>query len=684
MHRSGLRGDAEASIESMSTANRSKASKGQASSSSKMRSKQGIKKMDKKTDHSAAKSTKSKRSAMDAQASIESMSTANQSKGQASSSSKMRSKQGIKKMDKKTEHSAAKSTKSKRSATAASKGTTVKTRTKSVAAKSKSARTSTGSARTPPKAQRPKKEKAHAVGKESSAIEKSPTKASTEKNAPTKTMTSVSTIASDAAKSRGSTVKISKAPPKIKSVKSTRTVLSRLSKPTSFKSSKKVPVLSSTSAETPGRDSFEEEKEEDGDFESEDTNTGVGHTAGVDEVQTDVDMQEVVEEGHESRDPPTRPSSDLRSKRSRKKSNKSKHSGPSRRSSTHKDSTTCADDSTVSTYETRPVPEITLSDVQCGRMLADTYEEMGKYAIKPLGLAVARCACGDEDPLRVHQRSWSVPAYSSGKAPPSSAVGINSIRHHSDCPSNHGCESADCQLTPSSPASSSNLRPNSPAYSAELSEYEPNGRTEAISAITMPPLSPQHTSGNVRGSAFNVTAHDQDVSLDQLALQGIFQQYEEFVAELQDMSLEKVKQKAEVIGNTVTSATSALFQRPAPDKQSILAGNSRQADLNYGVRRNQVTIMTPSEEGQDDWESGHVQLRLTESHQHLTESCEPRNPYARLDAVEVIDDAPHKTFLPPVIEETEDDTEGSVLEQAVDNVDDALGDALGDTCTIFG
>ena len=664
-HRSGLRGDAEASIESMSTANRSKASKGQASSSSKMRSKQGIKKMDKKTEHSAAKSTKSKRSAMDAQASIESMSTANQSKGQASSSSKMRSKQGIKKMDKKTEHSAAKSTKSKSSATAASKGTTVKTRTKSVAAKSKSARTSTGSTRTPPKAQRPKKEKAHAVGKESSVIEKSPTKAYTEKNASKKPMTSDSTIASDAAKSRGSTVKISKAPPKIKSVKSTRTILSRLSKPTRFKSSKKAPVLSSTSAETPGRDSFEEEKEEDGEFESEDTNTGVGHTAGVDEVQTDVDMQEVVEEGHESRDPPTRPSSDRRSKRSSKKSNKSKHSGPSRRSSTHKGSTTCADDSTVSTYETRPVPEITLSDVQCGRMLADTYEEMGKYAIKPLGLAVARCACGDEDPLRVHQRSWSVPAYSSGKAPPSSAVGINSIRHHSDCPSNHGCESADWQLTPSSPASSSNLRPNSPAYGAEHTEYEPNGRTEAISAITMPPLSP-----------FNVTVHDQDVSLDQLALQGIFKQYDEFVAELQDMSLEKVKQKAEVLGNTVTSVTSALLQRPAPGKQSILAGNSRQADLNYGIRRNQVTIMTPSEEGQDDWESGHVQLRLTESHQHLTESCEPRNPYARLDAVEVIDDAPHKTFLPPVIEETEDDTEGSVLEQAVDNVDDALGDAI--------
>ena len=601
-HRSGLRGDAEASIESMSTANRSKASKGQASSSSKMRSKQGIKKMDKKTEYSAAKSTKSKRSA-----------------------------------------------------TAASKGTTVKTRTKSVAAKSKSARTSTGSTRTPPKAQRPQKEKAHAVGKESSVIEKSPTKASTEENASTKTMTSVSTIASDAAKSRGSTVKISKAPPKIKSVKSTRTVLSRLSKATRFKSSKKAPVLSSTSIETPGRDSFEGEKEEDGEFESEDTNT----------IQTDVDMQEVVEEGHESRDPPTRPSSDRRSKRSRKKSNKSKHSGPSRRSSTHKGSTTCADDSTVSTYETRPVPEITLSDVQCGRMLADTYEEMGKYAIKPLGLAFVRCACGDEDPLRVHQRSWSVPAYSSGKAPPSSAVGINSIRHHSDCPSNHGCDSADWQLTPSSPASSSNLRPNSPAYGAEHTEYETNGRTEAISAITMPPLSP-----------FNVTVHDQDVSLDQLALQGIFKQYDEFVAELQDMSLEKVKQKAEVLGNTVTSATSALLQRPAPGKQSILAGNSRQADLNYGVRRNQVTIMTPSEEGQDDWESGHVQLRLTESHQHLTESCEPRNPYARLDAVEVIDDAPHKTFLPPVIEETEGDTEGSVLEQAVDNVDDALGDAI--------
>ncbi len=600
----------------------------------------------------------------DAQASIESVSTANRSKGQASS--KMRSKQGIKKMEKKTEHSAAKPTKSKRSATAASKGTTVKTRTKSVAAKSKSARTCTGSARTPPKAQ-------------------SSTKASTKTNASTKKMTSISTIASDAAKSRASTVKTSKAPPKIKSVKSTRTVLSRLSKSTRTKSSNKAPVLSSKSAETPGRDPFEEEKEEDGELESEETNTGVDHTAGVDEVHTDVDIQEGVEEGHESRDPPTRPSSGRRSKRSGKKSNKSKHSGPSRRSSAHKGSTTYADDSTVSTYETRPVPEITLTDVQCGRMLADTYEEMGKYAIKPLGLAVVRCACGDEDPL--HQRSWSVPAYSSGKAPPTSAIGINSIRHHSDCPSNHGYGSADCRLTPSSPASSSNLRPNSPAYGAEHTENGPNGRTEAISAITMPPLSPQHTRGDVRGSAFNVTVHDQDVTklsreyeackpmnLDQIALQGIFQQYDEFVAELQEMSLEKVKQKAEVLGNTVTSATSALFQHPAPGKRSTLAGNS--ADLNHGVRRNQVTIMTPSEEAQDDWESGHVQLRLTESHQHLTESCEPRNPYARLDAVEVIDDTPHKTFLSPVIEENEDDTEGSILEQAVDNVVDAMGDAI--------
>ena len=638
----------------------------------------------------------------DSQASIESVSTANRSKGQASSSSKMRSKQGIKKMDKKTEHSAAKSIKSKRSATAASKGTTVKTRTKSVAAKS--THSSTGSARTPPKAQRPKKEKVHVVAKESSAIEKSSTKASTKTNASTKKITSTSSIASDAAKSRGSTVKTSKAPPKIKSFKSTRTVLSRRSKSTRNKSSTKAPVLSSTTAETPGRDPFEEEKEEDGKFESEETNTGVDHTVGVtgvNEVRTDVDMQEAIEEGHESRDPPTRPSSGRRSKRSRKKSNKPKDSGSSRRSSTHKGSTTYADDGTMSTYETRPVPEITLTDVQCGQMLADTYEEMGKYAIKPLGLAVVRCARGNEDPLRVHQRSWSVPAYSSGKAPPPSAIGINSIRHHSDCPSNHGCESADYQLSPPSPANSSNLRLNSSAYGAEHTEYEPSDRTEAISAITMPPLSPQHTSTsvpyeivskcNVRGSAFNMTVHDQDVSklsreyeackpinLDQIALQGIFQQYDEIVAELQDMSLEKVKQKAEVLGKTVSSATSALFQRPAPGKQSIPAGNSRQADVNYGVRRNQVTIMTPSEEAQDDWESGHVQLRLTESHRHLTESCEPRNPYARLDAVEVIDDTPQKTFLPPVIEENDDNTEGSVLEQAVDNVVDAVGD------TIFG
>ena len=168
----------------------------------------------------------------------------------------------------------------------------------------------------------------------------------------------------------------------------------------------------------------------------------------------------------------------------------------------------------------------------------------------------------------------------------------------------------------------------------------------------------------------------EQTNLDQIVLQGIFEQYDEFVSnskvaandivnEMQDMSIEKiqqkanslfhraskttekVQQKAESLGNTMNT----LFQSASKTtSRPNLAVNKWKDGASY-THRNQVTIMTPSEEAQDDWESGHVQLRLTESHQHLTESCEPRNPYARLDAVEVIDDSPLKSSLPPVPEE---------------------------------
>ena len=319
--------------------------------------------------------------------------------------------------------------------------------------------------------------------------------------------------------------------------------------------------------------------------------------------------------------------------------------------------------------------------------MADTYEEMGKYAIKPLGLAVVRCACGSRDgdgDLISHQRSYSEPIYRKGKAPASSAVGLNSIRHHPDCPSSHQHDS--CVDAPSSsPTNGGSPRPSgTPRSTEECTDYCPtqhapteyaidDGKTAAISALTMPPLPPNNANGDVGGSAFNLTVHDQDgekpipstegtdckpANLDQIALQGIFDHYDEFVAnskaaannivnEMQDMNLEKVKQKAESLGNTV----STLFQRaPSTESRSNLAANQWKSDASY-IHRNQVTIMTPSEEAQDDWESGHVQLRLTDSHQHLTESCEPRNPYARLDAVEVIDDSPLKASLPPVPEE---------------------------------
>ena len=448
---------------------------------------------------------------------------------------------------------------------------------------------------------------------------------------------------------------------------------------------------------------YEEGKEED---EEEEVNDEEIEEEGEDIHEATADARtealEVAEEGEsKSRGRSSRHSTRQKSKNTKhphshatssrhhttsKNASKSKRSGPSRRSSSHQETYTY-DDSTVSTYQTRPLPEITFSNVQCNRMMADTYEEMGKYAIKPLGLAVVRCACGThgDNDLISHQRSYSEPIYKKGKAPASSTIGLNSIHHHPDCPSYHQHDShADA---PSSPKSGDSPCPSAtPRSTQEFTEYGPtqyapteyaidDGKTAAISALTMPPLPPNNATGNVDGSAFNLTVHDQDgerpipstegeackqANLDQIALQGIFDQYDEFVAnskvaannivsEMQDMSLEKVKQKAESLGNTV----STLFQR-TPKTTSTgrpnLATNKWKDDASY-IHRNQVTIMTPSEEAQDDWESGHVQLRLTESHQHLTESCEPRNPYARLDAVEVIDDSPLKSSLPPVPEE---------------------------------
>ena len=715
----------------------------------------------------------------DAPASIESVSTTAQSKGQvSSSSSKMRSQQGLKKSSagssRKKEHAnripnhtttTSKSTKkSHKSMAAASKGTTVKTRPKSVAAKSKAtARTGTSSnpSKTRPAKQKRVEEETVQIEEKAStkasshkpyrpissdnrediestaSSEKEPTNASSSRKpsssipskktaassckktdrsaAPTKkSNTSTKKLSGTANNSRGSEVRSSKPAPTIKSVKSTKSAFSRLSKSTRTKMSRKVP--SSSSAKTPGSKSrssmrehkiesnghYEEVKEED---EEEEVNDEEIKEEGEDihrataDARTEAESElKAAEEGepkstkrssrHSSRPVSKNPkhsrshATSSRHHTTSKNASKSKRSG--RGSSSHQETCTY-DDSTVSTYQTRPLPVITFSNVECNRMMTDTYEEMGKYAIKPLGLAFVRCACGShsDTDLVSHQRSYSEPIYKRGKAPASSTVGLNSIHHHPDCPSHHQHDSyAD---TPPSPTSGGSPRPSAtPRSTEEFTEYGPtqyapteyaidDGKTAAISALTMPPLPPNNANGNVDGSAFNLTVHDQDgqkpipstevgsceqANLDQIALQGIFDQYDEFVAnskvaannivsEMQDMSLEKVKQKAESIGNTV----STLFHRaPKTTSRSNLAANKWKDGAGY-IHRNQVTIMTPSEEAQDDWESGHVQLRLTESHQHLTESCEPRNPYARLDAVEVIDDSPLKTVLPPVAEE---------------------------------
>lgn len=713
---------------------------------------------------------------------MESVSTTAQSKGQvSSSSSKMRSQQGLKKSSASSSRkkepanripnhtaTASKSTKkSHKSMAAASKGTTVKTRPKSVAAKSKAtARTGTTSSNPsktrPAKQKRVKKETLQIEEKSSTKVssrkpsqpissddrediestassEKEHTKASSSRK-PSSSVPSKKTAASSfkktgrsavptkksntstqkssgtVNKSRGSVVRSSKPSPTIKSVKSTKSAFSRLSKSTKTKMSRKIP--SSSSAKTPGsksrssmreykskpNDHYEEVNEEEDEEEEvnyEEIEEGEDIHEATADARTEAESElKVAEEGEpKSRGRSSRHSSRQVSKNTKhsrshatssrhhttsKNASKSKRSGPSRRSSSHQETYTY-DDSTVSTYQTRPLPEITFSNVQCNRIMAETYEEMGKYSVKPLGLAVVRCACGShgDNDLISHHRSYSEPIYKRGKAPESSTVGLNSIHHHPDCPSHHQHDShADA---PPSPTSGGNPRPSAtPRSTEEFTEYGPtqyapteyaidDGKTAAISALTMPPLPPNSANGNVDGSASNLTVHEQDgerpisstegtaskqVNLDQIALEGIFDQYDEFVAnskvaannivsEMQDMSLEKVKQKAESLGNTV----STLFQRaPKTTSRPNLAANKWKGDAGY-IHRNQVTIMTPSEEAQDDWESGHVQLRLTESHQHLTESCEPRNPYARLDAVEVIDDSPLKIGLPPVPEE---------------------------------
>lgn len=732
----------------------------------------------------------------DAPASIESVSTAAQSKGQvSSSSSKMRSQQGLKKSSasssRKKEHAnrippnhtttASKSTKkSHKSMAAASKGTTAKTRPKSMAAKSK-ATVRTGTTGSNPSKTRPAKQKrveeetihfkektsakvssrkpyrpishdrediestessekehrnAASSRKPSSSIPSKNTAASSSKVidrsvAPTKkSRGSTKKSSSTSNKIRSSEVRSSKPAPTIKSVKSTKSAFSRLSKSTKTKMSKKVP--SSLSAKTPGsksRSSMREHKSEQNDhYEEEKEEEDEGEEVNDEEIEEDgEDIHEatadarteaeselkVAKEGepksrgqssrHSSRQVPKSAkhsrshATSSRHYTTSKNASKSKRSGPSRRSSSHQETYTY-DDSTVSTYQTRPLPVITFSNVQCNQMMADTYEEMGKYAVKPLGLAVVRCACGShgDNGHISHQRSYSEPIYKQGQPPASSTVGLNSIHHHPDCPSYHQQDShADA---PSSPTSGDSPRPSATPRSTEgFTEYGPtqyapteyaidDGKTAAISALTMPPLPPNKAAGNVDGSAFNLTVHDQDgerpipstdgeackqANLDQIALQGIFDQYDEFVAnskvaannivsEMQDMSLEKVKQKAESLGNTMTT----LFQRaPKTTSRPNLAANKWKDDAVY-IHRNQVTIMTPSEEAQDDWESGHVQLRLTESQQHLTESCEPRNPYARLDAVEVIDDSPLKSSLPPVPEEALVDDEEVADESA--------------------
>ena len=633
----------------------------------------------------------------DAPASIESVSTTAQPKGQvSSSSSKMRSQQqGLKKSNtrsigRKKEHAsripnhtktASRSTKkSHKSMAATSKGTTVKMRPKkSVAAKSKAtARTGTSKAR-PAKQKRveeeivpieekastkasPRKptqpistdtrediestalassEKEHAntssSRKPSSSIPSKKTAETTSKMThcsavPSKKSNSSTKKSSRTAnKSRGSEVRSSKPAPTIKSVKSTKSAFSRLS--TKIKRSRKVP--SSSLAKTSLEEDEEDENEE----------------AEGEEVE--VNDEEIEEEGEDIHELTTKHSrsyaTSSRHQTTSKNASKSRRSGSSRRSSSHQETYTY-DDSTVSTDQTRQLPEITFPDMQCNRLMADTYEEMGKYAIKPLGLAVVRCVCGPDgdNALISHQRSYSEPIYKQGKPPASSTVGLNSIHHHPDCPSHHHHDShADAS---SSPTSGGSPRPSEYANDdGELLVEKPVPLTEGVAC--------------------------EQTNLDQIVLQGIFEQYDEFVSnskvaandivnEMQDMSIEKiqqkanslfhraskttekVQQKAESLGNTMNT----LFQSASKTTRPNLAVNKWKDGASY-THRNQVTIMTPSEEAQDDWESGHVQLRLTESQQHLTESCEPRNPYARLDAVEVIDDSTLKASLPPVPED---------------------------------
>ena len=686
----------------------------------------------------------------DAQASIESVSTTSQSKGHAAStSSRMRSQQGMRKSSRKKEQASKvpypdpasrSSKKSHKSMAAASKGTTSKTRAKSVATKSKPT-TGAGKAQPPNKMRAEDKsivaekassksstikastcrpsssissEKRKDVECKTSDGEKASTKASQQKPSspmaskktaasssqePERSGSSTSTKKTNASTEKSSGTTIKSRGSAVRSTKAVPTITSAKSKSTRTKISNKAPAPSSTGHESrsstrkhknKSQNRFEEVDEEDKEVESDNFEEDVRNIAEANtDARTEAALEFAGEEEHSSRSRSSRPSSSrpppdrsfkhTRHSRSRatsshrrpgakaaksKITSTSKRSGSGRRSSSHQESYT-HDDSTVSTFETRPLPEITLSNVQCDQMLSDTDYELGKYAFRPLGLADVRCACGDFS----HQRSYSEPPSSARNAPEPSLPGLQSIRHRPDCSSYHPHYFHAGASSP--PTSGGNPR-GTHCTEHESTEYAPTAfaiddeKTAAISALTMPPLPANSPIPSGEDGACR------EPNVDQIALQGMFEQYDEFVAnskvaannivhEMQGMSLEKVKQKAERLGNTVTT----LF-RSSPSTGSNLADNKWRDGLSY-THRNQVTIMTPSEEAQDDWESGHVQLRFTDSHEHLTESCEPRNPYARLDAVEVVDDSPLKTFLPSVAEEEEDIAEESAY------TDDRIG-----------
>ena len=359
------------------------------------------------------------------------------------------------------------------------------------------------------------------------------------------------------------------------------------------------------------------------------------------------------------------------------------------------------EDSTDTSYGTRPVAEITFSDAQCSRMLADTYGEMSKYTLQPIGNAVENCAaCGppnDDSSAVVHIRATSLPR-NTGKPSPGCLVSAGHLHHHPNCPSiqNGGtcskdeptCTSPKTQRTPWRPYADDttagkvslsgnadelvdiNVRTGIPPKDCAV-----DNKTAAISALTIPPM-------DVQDGAFKLTVHDQvgektlhttqyescTLDLDQLALQGLRSQYDDFVTnskeqvvamrsqllqELSDMDMAKVKEKAgefgHNVGHTVSSygvSVSNLFHK---SNESLPNSEKKARSRN----QNHVTVITPSEEAQSEWESGNVQLRISESQHHLTESAEPAmNPYARLDAVEVV---PTRASLQTVAEVAEEE-----------------------------